>query len=594
MEVFKAASDDAPALYVVNYPIFYPRVLKIATGYDPSSDEPVEVLRFQQGSLRSTAVHEGRLFIGNANLDIWASHNPQEVPSCNPLIPDDATEGWVKVADSCDFPGYNPDYFNNPTVPGVWDMISFNGFLYAFLGEPMGAPDTIGFLVYKGHPVPFSEPEEWEWEEIVGPAGKFGPGMGYSLNFGATPCIFQDQVYVGTFTNHPSWMLKLFGEEPDIIDFLNSAAPPQIYRFDTNDDWQMVIGDPHTVYVEGLGNQLILPMGNYSGGFYHPLPVIFPPYLGIDFSELKTFNFSFNSYIWRLGVFEGKLYCTTFDQRAGMERVFDFMLSENPVIAGVLGYIIQALNHNPGGFDMYMTRDGITWEGVTKNGFDDPFNYGGRSISTFDEGMFVGTSNPSFGCQMWAYSGQGAPLPPPIPEMSSTSGFYNGLNYQISVLPCSGIDNGSIQGRIVVPDLEISSFLGNNVDSDQGVFFQFELMDNSLNGICGVHFCLNGMSETERSNISNLWWTFGDGWQSLPLAWSQSEGNWSACAEIPVDKMNALFGFSTQEEIFSGSEGGATDDHDNSGGGGGCNVSGLSSAVILLLLPVVIMFRKLF
>jgi len=347
--------------------------------------------------------------------------------------------------------------------------------------------------------------------------------------------------------------------------------------------------------MEGFGNQLILPIGNYSGGFYHPLPVIFPPYLGVDLSGLKTFNFSFNSYIWRFGVFEGNLYCTTFDQRAGMERVFDYMLSENPLIAGVLGYIIQALNHNPGGFDMYMTRDGISWEGVTKNGFDDPFNYGGRSISTSDEGMFVGTANPSFGCQMWAYSGQGAPLPPPVPEINTTSGVFKNLNYQVSLLPCSGADNGLIKGTIVVPDLEISSFLGNNVDPGQGVFFQLEIMDNSLNGVCEINFCLNDLSETERLNMSSLWWTLGYGWESFPLEWSQSEGKWTACVGIPPDFVNALFGLSLDEEIFSGSAGGHTGDEDNNqGGGGGCNVSGLSSMMILLLLPVLILLRKLF
>lgn len=599
MEVFKAASDDAPAIYVVNYPTpvppplpqCYPRVLKIPTGYDPSTDDPVVVLRLSEGNLRSTAVHDDRLFVGNANLDIWATSNPKSIDICSS---GDWTEGWTQVADSSDFPAYNPDYFYNPTIPGIWDMISFNGYLYAFLGEPMGAPDTIGFLVYKGHPVPCSEPEEWVWEEIVGPDGKYGSGMGYDLNYGATPFLFQDHVYVGTFTNHPSWMLKLFGEDPDIVDFLNSAAPPQIYRFNDEDNWEMVIGDPHTVSVRGLGNRLILPIGNYSGGFYHPIPVIFPPYLGVDFSGLKTFNFTFNSYIWRFGIFEDKLYCTTFDQRAGMERVFEIMLADNPVIAGVLGYIIEVLNHNPGGFDLYMSRDGISWEAVTRDGFDDPFNYGGRSISCNENSMFLGTSNPSFGCQMWEYSGSGSPLPPP-PELSTTSGMFKDLKYELSVLPCLGSDNGMIRGSLVVPDLDLEDFLGSSNYQDQGVFFQLDMEDESLNGICQVILCLQEFSETERSDITSLWWTLGDGWAGLPLEWSQSEGKWSACVEIPIDKMNALFGFSKQEEIFSGSGGGATDDYqDNSGGGGGCNVSGLSTMMAWLLLPLMILLRKLF
>jgi len=601
MEVFQASGDLNPALYVVNYPTpvpeplppCYPRVLKIPAGYDPATDEPAEVLRLSEGSLRSTTVHQERLFVGNANLDIWASSNPQSIDISSP---DKWTEGWIKVADLNDFPAYNPDYFNNPTIPGIWDMISFNGYIYAFLGEPMGASDTIGFLVYKGHPVntcPGSE--EWEWDIIVGPGGKYGPGMGYDLNYGATPIIFKDHVYVGTFTNHPSWMLKLFGGNPDIIEFLNSAAPPQIYRFDDDDNWEMIIGDPHPVNVGGLGEMLILPTGNYSGGFYHPLPVLFPPYLDIDASKLKTFNFSFNSYIWEFGVLEGKLYCTTFDQRKGMERVFEFMLGENPEIAQVLGYIIEFLNHNPGGFDMYVSEDGKSWDAVTRDGFHDPFNYGGRSISTFPGGMFVGTSNPSYGCQMWEYSPLVSP-PCPLPEMATFKGACDGLNYELSWLPCSGNDNGKIQLELTEPDFEINSFLKNERDVSKGKFFKIKILDDSLNGICKIHLCLNGLSDSQRWSMSDLWWTFGDGWESLPLEWHQLEGKWSACVEIPLESINALFGISSEEGIFSEEEEPSPNEEASasSSSGGGCSVGGFSSAILLLIAPIAVLLRKRF
>lgn len=432
MEVFSPEGEASSALYVVNYPmpaldtipgmegipaIGYPRVLRIGTDFDPASDTPEEVLRLSEGSLRSTAVYGGRIFIGNTNLDIWASSNPQvQAPGGSGI------EGWVKVADSSDFPGYKAEFMDNPTVPGVWDMISYNGCLYAFLGEPMGAQGTQGFLVYKGRKSS-DGPEEWEWTEIVGPAGKYEAGMGYKLNMAATPYVFDGHVYVGTFTNHPSWMMELFVEQ-DIVGFLNDAAPPQIYRFDEEDNWEMVVGDPHMVEVNDV-DTLFTAIGNCRGGFYrNPVEGLLPEDLDPALAGIIMPNLTFNSYIWRFASFEGKLYCTTFDQRDGMERVFDGMLGDFPVISGLLDLVFGVMNDNPGGFDLYATEDGLNWSPLTRDGFGDVFNYGGRSFGVASDALFLGTSNPSWGCQVWKYASEVAD--PALPGDGEPSGDENG------------------------------------------------------------------------------------------------------------------------------------------------------------------------
>ena len=47
-----------------------------------------------------------------------------------------------------------------------------------------------------------------------------------------------------------------------------------------------------------------------------------------------------------------------------------------------------------GGFELWRTKDGINWIPVTRDGFGNPFNYGGRTMVSTPEGLFLGTANP--------------------------------------------------------------------------------------------------------------------------------------------------------------------------------------------------------
>lgn len=64
-------------------------------------------------------------------------------------------------------------------------------------------------------------------------------------------------------------------------------------------------------------------------------------------------------------------------------------------------YIVKTVKNDVWGFDMLKTSDGINFEVVTKNGFNDPYNYGGRSLITTTEGLYIGTANPFYGAQLW-------------------------------------------------------------------------------------------------------------------------------------------------------------------------------------------------
>ena len=64
-------------------------------------------------------------------------------------------------------------------------------------------------------------------------------------------------------------------------------------------------------------------------------------------------------------------------------------------------YIAKTIDNDTWGFDLLKTADGENFEIVTDSGFNDKYNYGGRSIMATDYGLYVGTANPFYGTQLW-------------------------------------------------------------------------------------------------------------------------------------------------------------------------------------------------
>lgn len=64
-----------------------------------------------------------------------------------------------------------------------------------------------------------------------------------------------------------------------------------------------------------------------------------------------------------------------------------------------------AANDNPG-FELYRTNDGIHYETLAVNGFNDKYNYGVRTLLPIENehegsGLLLGTANPFYGAQLW-------------------------------------------------------------------------------------------------------------------------------------------------------------------------------------------------
>src|SRR5262249_34078859 len=54
----------------------------------------------------------------------------------------------------------------------------------------------------------------------------------------------------------------------------------------------------------------------------------------------------------------------------------------------------EAIIADTGGFDLWRTRDGRRWIPLTRTGFGNPYNFGGRTMVSTPVGLFLGSANP--------------------------------------------------------------------------------------------------------------------------------------------------------------------------------------------------------
>ena len=64
-------------------------------------------------------------------------------------------------------------------------------------------------------------------------------------------------------------------------------------------------------------------------------------------------------------------------------------------------YINNLVSNGEWGFDLFRTSDGEHFETITRNGFNDKYNYGCSSFLATEEGLYIGTCNPFYGGQLY-------------------------------------------------------------------------------------------------------------------------------------------------------------------------------------------------
>ena len=391
--------------------------------------------------IRGMCVYNGKLVISNVFANATTGESGATIlASSNP------SEGFTVIASQRDLFDY-PAYTYRDSIYGgsVWDMVEYNGHLYVSIctGTEDNMPNNNtmqSFALVRGDQ---NADGTFTWTPVAGDQKKDGARYTFGIDpertrsGAANLMVFNDYLYIGEYNDEEIALERiLFSKTGKNADgqfgggldcrFLNANLDQSVnlYRMDKNENMELVVGNSTKMF----------PNGSLSG--------------------LKSgFGRNENQYIWRMEVYDGKLYVGTHDASSLLECFGQFvngnLLKRTPSEWkdqwSYLKALMKALetvdpngNGNPDalaqtikfsynfvfknitvrniasaikllnylrtakrGFDLYVTEDGVNFETVTIDGFGDPYNHGLRVFATTDQGLCLGTANPFYGTQIW-------------------------------------------------------------------------------------------------------------------------------------------------------------------------------------------------
>ena len=256
--------------------------------------------------------------------------------------------------------------FGDPVNVAAFELAVFRGYLY--IGT---ATTSAGFQLLKTRA---TGPPPYKLEKVLVEGAYKG-----SKNQNVVSLMpFKDHLYVGSGLN-----LVALGFFTDV-----ETAPAELLRVGADDHWEIVCGEARPT----------------PDGFKEPIS-------GRDAGCGNLWT----GYIWRMIEHDGVLYMGTLDLSVmaqfrddiSMESLEEQIDAEAyPHLLPVLDAvgpeeILDVISAVEGGFDLWASTDGKTWEIVSRTGFGDSFSYGVRSFESTPHGLFVGTANPFFGFRLF-------------------------------------------------------------------------------------------------------------------------------------------------------------------------------------------------
>lgn len=391
--------------------------------------------------IRGMCVYQDQLVISNVTMDAATGKS-----SATLLISSDPEKGFTQIADSeslFNYPAYR--YADSIYGGSIWDMVEYNNSLYVSICtgtlDNMPNKNTMqSFALVRGDR---NADGTFTWTPVAGDQKKDGARYTFGIDpertrsGAANLMVFNDYLYIGEYNDEEIALERvLFSKTGKNADgqfgggldcrFLNANLDQSVnlYRMDKNENMELVVGNSTKMF----------PNGSLSG--------------------LKSgFGRNENQYIWRMEVYDGKLYVGTHDASSLLECFGQFVngnllkrtpsewkdqwnylkalmkalqtvdpngtgnpdtlaqtikFSYNFVFKNItvrnMASAIKLLNYLRAakrGFDLYVTEDGVNFETITIDGFGDPYNHGLRVFATTDQGLCLGTANPFFGTQIW-------------------------------------------------------------------------------------------------------------------------------------------------------------------------------------------------
>ena len=391
--------------------------------------------------IRGMCVYQDQLVISNVTMDAATGKSVATL-----LISSDPEKGFTQIADSeslFNYPAYR--YADSIYGGSIWDMVEYNNSLYVSICtgtlDNMPNKNTMqSFALVRGDR---NADGTFTWTPVAGDQKKDGARYTFGIDpertrsGAANLMVFNDYLYIGEYNDEEIALERvLFSKTGKNADgqfgggldcrFLNANLDQSVnlYRMDKNENMELVVGNSTKMF----------PNGSLSG--------------------LKSgFGRNENQYIWRMEVYDGKLYVGTHDASSLLECFGQFVngnllrrtpsewkdqwnylkalmkalatvdpngtgnpdtlaqtikFSYNFVFKNItvrnMASAIKLLNYlrtAKRGFDLYVTEDGVNFETITIDGFGDPYNHGLRVFATTDQGLCLGTANPFFGTQIW-------------------------------------------------------------------------------------------------------------------------------------------------------------------------------------------------
>ena len=391
--------------------------------------------------IRGMCVYQDQLVISNVTMDAATGKSGATL-----LISSDPEKGFTQIADSeslFNYPAYR--YADSIYGGSIWDMVEYNNSLYVSICtgtlDNMPNKNTMqSFALVRGDR---NADGTFTWTPVAGDQKKDGARYTFGIDpertrsGAANLMVFNDYLYIGEYNDEEIALERvLFSKTGKNADgqfgggldcrFLNANLDQSVnlYRMDKNENMELVVGNSTKMF----------PNGSLSG--------------------LKSgFGRNENQYIWRMEVYDGKLYVGTHDASSLLECLGQFVngnllkrtpsewkdqwnylkalmkalatvdpngtgnpdtlaqtikFSYNFVFKNItvrnMASAIKLLNYlrtAKRGFDLYVTEDGVNFETITIDGFGDPYNHGLRVFATTDQGLCLGTANPFYGTQIW-------------------------------------------------------------------------------------------------------------------------------------------------------------------------------------------------
>lgn len=272
---------------------------------DPATDEYKKVYQsidqadfykaYQMGisvGIRGISTFENKLIISLVGLEgayICESDNPEDPDSFKVI---------ATMSDMFNYPAYR--YQDSIYGGSIWDMAAYNGSLYVSIctGTPENKPDDNtmqSFALIKGDR---DDNGKWTWTSVIGDKEKDNAKYTYGIDpertrsGAANLCVYDGYLYIGEYNDEEIALERVLFDQS--CGFMNSNLEQSVnlYRMDENEEIQLVVGDADEMF----------PDGGLTG-------------LGSGFDRNE------NQYIWRMQVYNNKLYVGTFDTSSLLEPI---------------------------------------------------------------------------------------------------------------------------------------------------------------------------------------------------------------------------------------------------------------------------------